>query len=191
MYTASYAALPLLADMAERHAPAGYVAALHLAAAIIASTDGPTDAALMRQEHADAVQRLHALALRNLSLAEGDIEFVYGLQALTAFEDGGVWQRRLGHVADGELPLECPNCGEFLILNLDGPGYTLASYTDGSIPPTQPQPSGPTEESVEGRMLGLSRNLGRYEVVSKLRYIMGSATCPSCQTTFEIPETLT
>ena len=62
-------------------------------------------------------------------------------------------------------------------------GYTLASYTDGSIPPTLPQPSGPTEDSVEGRMLGLSRNLGRYEVVSKIRYIMGSATCPKSRTT--------
>ena len=60
VYTASYAALPLLADMAERHAPAGYVAALDLASAIIASIDGPTDAALMRQEHADVMQRLHA-----------------------------------------------------------------------------------------------------------------------------------
>jgi hypothetical protein len=142
-YTASYAALPLLADMAERHAPAGYVAALDLAAAILASTDGPTDPVLRRQQHADTLRRLHDLAYRNLPLAEGDTEFVYGLQALMAFEDGGVWQRHLNHVADGELPLECPNCGELLILNLDGPEYTLASYTDGSIPPTPVRPYEP------------------------------------------------
>lgn len=191
VYTASYAALPLLADMAERHPPAGYVAALHLAAAIVASTDGRTDPALMRQEHAYALRRFHDLALRNLPLAEGDTEFVYGLQALLAFEDGGVWQRHLSYVADGELPLECPNCGELLILNLDGPEYALASYTDGSIPPTPVQPSEPTEESVEERMLALSRNLGRSEVVSKIRYIIGSATCPSCHTIFEIPDTFT
>jgi hypothetical protein len=131
VYTASYAALPVLADMAERHAPAGNIAALHLAAAIIASIDRPADSALMRHEHADALRRLHDLAYRNLPLAEGDTEFVYGLQALMAFEDGGVWQRHLNHVADGELPFECANCGDFLILNLDGAEYTLASCTDG------------------------------------------------------------
>ena len=105
-YTASYAALPLLADIAERHAPAGYIAALDLAACIIASTDGPADLALRRQQHADTLRRLHDLAYRNLALAEGDAEFVYGLQALMAIEDGGVWQRHLHHVADGELPLD-------------------------------------------------------------------------------------
>jgi hypothetical protein len=190
-YTASYAALPLLADMAERHAPAGYVAALDLAAAILASTDGPTDPVLRRQQHADTLRRLHDLAYRNLPLAEGDTEFVYGLQALMAFEDGGVWQRHLNHVADGELPLECPNCGELLILNLDGPEYTLASYTDGSIPPTPVRPYEPPDGSLEGRMVALSRNLGRTEVESKIRYVISSATCPRCHSVFDTPDALT
>jgi hypothetical protein len=121
VYTASYAALPLLADMAERHASAGYIAALDLASAIVASTDGPTDSSVVRQEYSDTVTRLRALAEQNLALAKGDVEFVYGLQALMAFEDGGVWQRYLNHVADGELPVECPKCREFLILDLEVP----------------------------------------------------------------------
>ena len=191
VYTASYAALPLLTHIAERHAPAGYVAALDLASAIVASTDGPLDPAVVRQEHAETLRRLHDVAYRNLPLAVGDAEFVYGLQALMAFEDGGVWQRHLNHVADGELPLECPNCGEFLILNLDGPEYTLTNYTDGSIPPTPVRPTEPAEGSVGGRMLALSRSLGRSEVASKLRYIVGSVTCPSCHTVFEAPDALT
>lgn len=57
----------------------------------------------MRGEHAGALARLRDLAERNLSLAGGDVELVYGLQALMAFEDSGVWQRQLSHVADGEL----------------------------------------------------------------------------------------
>lgn len=41
VYSGSYAALPALTEMSRRRTPAGYVPALHLAAAIIASTDGP------------------------------------------------------------------------------------------------------------------------------------------------------
>lgn len=70
---ASYAVLPLLADLAERHEPAGHVAALDLAAAIVASTDGPTDPATVRAEHAETVSRLCGLAERNLSPADGDV----------------------------------------------------------------------------------------------------------------------
>jgi hypothetical protein len=95
VYTASYAALPLLAGIAQRQAPAGYIAALDLAGAIVASTDGPSDPAAVRQQHPDALRRLRDLAERNLAFADGDVEFVYGLEALMAFEDGGVWQRNL------------------------------------------------------------------------------------------------
>ena len=48
-----YAALPVLATIAGRHAPACDVAAPHLAAAIIASEDGPQRAAEVRRDHAD------------------------------------------------------------------------------------------------------------------------------------------
>ena len=78
VYTASYAALPLLADIAERHGPAGYVAALDLASAIVASTDGPAEPAVVRHEYADVVTQLRGLADLNLALADGDVEFVYG-----------------------------------------------------------------------------------------------------------------
>jgi hypothetical protein len=192
VYTASYAALPLLADIAQRHPPAGYVAALDLAAAIVASTDGPIDPAVVRREHANTITRLRALADRNLALADGDIEFVYGLQALMAFEDGGVWQRQLNHVADGELPAECPNCREFLILDLAGPEHTLANYTDKSVLPTPVRPADPPDDgSVAGRLLALSRGAGRSEVATLLRYALGSATCPNCGTAFGLADALT
>ena len=81
VYSASYAALPVLATIAGRHAPSGYVAALHLAAAIIASEDGPQRAADVRRDHADDLAQLRDLAETNLALARDDTEFIYGLQA--------------------------------------------------------------------------------------------------------------
>ena len=41
VYSASYVALPALAAMEAQHPPAGYVASLHLATAVVASNDGP------------------------------------------------------------------------------------------------------------------------------------------------------
>jgi hypothetical protein len=191
VYTASYAALLPLAGIAQRHAPAGYIAALDLASAIVASNDGPSDTAAVRPQHPDTLRRLRDLAERNLAFADGDVEFIYGLQALMAFEDGGVWQRNLSYLADGELPLECPNCGELLVLNLDGPEFTMTNDTDDSIPPTPVQPVEPADATVSGRMIALCRTYGRSEVASRLPYLFGRAACPSCGTVFEVPDALT
>jgi hypothetical protein len=185
VYTASYAALPVLTAIAERHAPAGYVAALDLASGIVASTDGPRDPAEVRTEWAVAIDRLHDLAEHNLPLAADDTEFVYGLQALLAFEDGGVWQRRLNHVADGEVPLECPHCTEFLLLNLEGPEYLLADYSDASVAPTPVHPVELSADSIEGRILATTRSFGRIELAAKLTYVFSTFVCPDCSTTFQ------
>ena len=184
VYTASYAALPVLTAIAERHASAGYVAALDLASGIIASTDGPRDSGEVRTEWAATLHRLHDLAQRNLPLATDDTEFIYGLQALLAFENGGVWQRRLNHVADGELPLECPHCDEFLLLSLEGPEYLVANYSDASITPTPAHPVEPSADSTEGRILATTMSLGRTEVAAKLTYAFGAFVCPSWGMTF-------
>lgn len=188
VYTASYAALPLLVDIAERHAPTGYVAAVDLAAAIVASTDGPTAQAVVRAEHAETVARLRDLAERNLSLAEGDVELLYGLQAVMAFEDGGVWQRQLGHVADGELPVVCPHCRTFLLLDLDGAELVLA---DDPAQGTPVHPVEPAHGSVGARLMALCQQAGRLGVEAGLRYALGRASCPACRAAFDVPDALT
>lgn len=111
VYSASYAAIPLLADMCSRQRPRAYAAGLHLAARIIASTDGPADSPAVRAQYAAHISRLRDLAEAALPLAETDTEFVYGLETLAAFEDSGVWQRSLNYLAEGEAPLQCPSCG--------------------------------------------------------------------------------
>lgn len=191
VYTASYAALPILSEMAQRRAPAGYIASLDLAAAIVASTDGPADSVVVRDENAGVIARLRDLAAANLSLADGDVEFVYALQALMAFEDGGVWQRQLTHVADGELPFDCPRCGEFLVLRLDESEPTLANDSDASATPTHVLPADPDKEAVVARMIALCEVGGHPEVASHIQYACGRATCPSCALAFEIPDALT
>jgi hypothetical protein len=184
---ASYAALPLLLGIAERHPGSRYLAALHLAGAIVASTDGPRDNATVRRENVSTIERLRAVALRNLDEAESDADFVYGLEALLAFEDRGPWQRTLNHIADQELPFDCPLCGEFLLLSLEGPRPRLASYADGSCKPTDVTPVEPEPGSNEHRALELALACGRDEVADQMRHIFGKAICPCCRHEFGIP----
>jgi hypothetical protein len=190
VYSASYAALPTLAKMSLQHTPSGYIAALHLAAAIIASNDGPEDSASVRQRYESELADLRIVANRNLKHATDDTEFVYGLQALMAFQDGGVWQRTLDCLADGELSLECPSCGEDLLLDLDGPAFRLASFSDASLTPRAVTSVEPPAATIEGRLLALAHANDRAAVATKLLYLFGGATCPRCLVSFEIAQAL-
>ena len=191
VHSASYAALPALTKMSLQHAASGYVAALHLAAAIIASNDGPGDSASVRQRYENEIAELRTVAARNLQHAKDDIEFVYGLQALMAFEDGGVWQRNLQCIADGELELDCPSCGEHLLLGLDGPEFRVESFSDASLAPTAVTPGVPPGATVEGRLLALAHANDRPAVANKLPYLFGGTTCPRCHVSFRVPQALT
>lgn len=190
VYSASYVALPRLADMASRHEPAGYIASLQLAASILASTDGPLAPGIVRAQHADVVAQLRDIAERNLSRAVDDVEFLYGLEALMAFEDGGVWQRDLNHVADGEMPMECPTYHELLILDLDQDLGALASATDASVTATRVNPAQPPAGTVEDRLLHLSRLNQRTAVAARLPFLFGIGRCPHCATDFAVASAL-
>ena len=187
---ASYAALPVLAAMSERHEAAGYVPAVHLAACIIASTDGPEPSAAIRQRYEDAVSGLRAVAERNLRHAADDTDFVYGLQALMAFENGGVWQRNLHFLANGEAEFACPSCAEQLLLDLDARPFAVRSFVDASLEPTAVAPADTPPQACERRMLALAHDEGRPEVAKGLKVLFGTATCPNCGTTFPIATAL-
>ncbi|WP_203912250.1 hypothetical protein [Rhizocola hellebori] len=191
VYSASYAALPALAEMSRRRAPSGYVPALHLAAAILASNDGAEDAAAARRRYETEVADLRTMASVNLQHAKDDTEFVYGLQALMAFEDGGVWQRNLDRLTDGELEFDCPSCGEHLLINLNDSEVTAESFSDGSLAATAVTPVEAPAATVEGRLLALARASDWPEVTRKLPYVFGTVACPRCHASFAIPKALT
>jgi hypothetical protein len=190
VYSASYAALPTLAKMSRRHAPSGRVFALHLAAGIIASTDGPEDSASVRQRYEHELADLRTVAAANLQHASDDADFVYGLQALMAFEDGGVWQRNLQLLPDGELELDCPSCDEHLLVELDSMDALVESFADGSLAATVLTPVEPAAATVEGRLIALARVHNRPAVADQLPYLFGAAICPRCHGSFEVPEAL-
>jgi hypothetical protein len=183
VYSASYAALPLLAHAARQHEPAGYIASLHLAAAIIASNDGVITREPVRTVYSSEIAELRELAVRGLGLASSDMDFIYGLEALMAFEDGGVWQRALSCLADGELPIECPDCQESILIDLEVDAPT-ADVCDAAKERTAVVPCNAQPGSVEDRLLTLASSHGHAEVAAKMPFLFGQITCPECRTVF-------
>lgn len=175
VYSASYAALPYLAQLIAARAPVGYVAPLHLAAAIVGSDDGPESSAAVRQRHAEHLPDLRAAAIANLAHAANDIEFVYGLQAVVAFESGGGWQHKLECLTDGEVDLQCPRCDNELLVEI--PGDQVVPVISGYLAP------GP----VEDRLHTLALKHRRWQVAYELRFLFGTTTCPNCAAIFQIP----
>jgi hypothetical protein len=189
VYSASYAALPALAQMSVQHEPGVDLGALDLGAAIIASKDGPEDRAVVRRRYGREIAEFHAVAERNLQHARDDMYFVYGLQALMAFEDGGVWQSDLEYLVNGEAALQCPSCDEDLLVDLDSPEPQLTSSSD-DLGPRAVAPVEPRASTVEGRLLALARSNNRPAVAAKLTFFFGTTVCPECDEPFSIPSAL-
>ncbi|MFT4187335.1 MAG: hypothetical protein QM621_01980 [Aeromicrobium sp.] len=190
VYPASYAALPSLGrlllppDAPERDW------ALLLAAAILASDNGPEDPAVVRERHADLISSMRDTAVRRLAFTADPIDFAYGLLNVMAFEDGGVWQRQLHCLADGEAALACPSCGAFLLLPLDpAPPRVIPHPDDGPACPVVPVT--PVDDgSPEARLLRLASEHGQESIAELLPYLFGDAACPACSAAFSIPSAL-
>lgn len=182
VYTASYAAVPTLSAMCLRQEPRGYMAPLQLVGSILASNDAPEGAELMRAKYATEVGHLRAVAERCLELAKDDVEFIYGLETLAAFEGRGVWSRNLGYLADREVPVVCISCGENLLVDIEALPSTVTCW-DASRHATAVEPNekvGPAEQ----RLLSLAMANNRPVVAAKLRYLFGCVTCPECGSAF-------
>ena len=105
VYSASFAALPALADAAGRWQPKQRAQPLALAGCILASEDcrdknGRNLVEVFFQESRSVVRRLQEL--RRESLAQRDlpqVDFLYLLQAARSFEGDEVWGRKLDQLA--------------------------------------------------------------------------------------------
>jgi hypothetical protein len=190
VYSASYAALPALATMCLRHTAGGYSPALYLTAAVIASTDGPEDPASVRRRYAREIADLRPVATAYVRHAADDTDFIYRLEVLMAFEDAGVWQRNLHHLANGELSAPCPSCDEDLLVDFDGSPVTVASFADGSRAGTAVAPAEPAAGTVEDRLLTLARVNDRPAIADTLPYLFGAAICPCCHVPFLVRQAL-
>lgn len=190
--TASFAALPQLAAMAQRHPDAGYIPPLALAASIISASDRDPGFDDSRDKYANELAALRSVAERSISVAEEFGDFVYAVQFLMAFEGVPIWQDHLQSLADEELQLSCPNCDAYLYADLGDPDFNTRLATDpqtgesARIAPAEPA----RLPRIEARIYRIATERGQLRAADNLLYLFGESRCPNCNQTFVIPQAL-
>ena len=181
VYTASYAALPRLAELAEHWQHSTFVQPLFLATCIIASTDGPERPAAIRAQHADPIRVLHDVAERLVDRVSDDADFVYSLQALLATEGDSVWATDLEALVNQELEFACPGCDEQLLINFEASPAVVAAFDDRSFGTRPVQASDPDEiTGAEARAYQLALACDRSHIAKQLLDLFGVFECPRC-----------
>jgi hypothetical protein len=129
VYSASFAALPALADAASRWQPKQRTQPLALAGCILASEDcrdkdGRNLVEVFFQENSSIVRRFQGLCQESLAQRGLDkVDFIYLLQAARSFDRDEFWGQKLDQLAGGELSGVCPRCGVDLYLVVGKYGY--------------------------------------------------------------------
>lgn len=182
VHSASYAALPRLADLARRRDPSGFVEPLFLAASIVASTDVSAVKADVRTHYADAIRELHEVAERLVPVAGDDTDLVYRGQALIATEDGGMWGSRLEALVGQELEVECRHCGEQLLMSLETSPSKVRAFDDASVGVTSMLAADPAKlAGSEARAYGIATAQGRRNLAEQMLQVFGEFECPICR----------
>ncbi|OSZ62130.1 hypothetical protein OQI_01610 [Streptomyces pharetrae CZA14] len=196
VYSASYAALPALTEMARRWTPPDRQAPLHLAGSIVASTDRPYGAEDPRVTYASAMAELAQLteeALRLPGLASTD--YVDLLSTLLSFQGVEVWCEQLDGLNDEEYEVPCPACGSenFIVFGKYGFFSTIDSMymksTTARKVPLQPQ----APSSLEGLAQRLHNRAladGHPDIAHKLTYVFGTAQCADCDEVFSVEKAI-
>jgi hypothetical protein len=186
---ASYAALPRLAEVAGARPDVAMDPALVLFASILAAADGRPETTDTRSRYAFAVAALIPVAEHKLDLVEDRTDIIYALQAIAALEDLSVWQRQLHGLADEEVELECPACGDHIYLELVGDTIVATADPDDTRQGRVVRAAHPEDLAVpEARLLDLCQVHGHTRVAAELLHLFGQVTCPHCQTQFHVAD---
>lgn len=187
VYTASFAALPLLADFAARKAGNARRDAVVLAGAIMASTDhgGARDEVVIRQ----TAPELEHLALECLGQPDvDDTEFCYVLTAVAALRGDRFWGNELSSLASGETDGPCLACKGLVIFALSSNGYFAAAgdyVRDASVTRVPILPA--RVLSPDGAWIEhIARSHGRADVADRIRHLFGTSSCPFCSADLSI-----
>ncbi|MFC9092156.1 hypothetical protein [Streptomyces sp. NPDC057072] len=197
VYSASYAALPVLTRMARQWSPSDRRMPLCLAGAIVASTDQPygdeDPRATYAREMSDLV-KLTEEALQDPGLAD-DPTYVHLLAALLSFEGVEVWGEWLDGLNDEEYEVPCPACGSenFIVFGQ----YGHFSTTDSMYMKHATARRVPLRPQTPSSMDGLARRLhtraeadGQSDIAHKLCYVFGHAQCADCDAAFSVDEAI-
>jgi hypothetical protein len=206
VYSASFAALPALAQAARRWQPRQRAQVLALAASILASDDVYGGD---RNDFVCPVEWVvpHFEQLCRESLAEPRLskhDFIYLLQAARFFAGDRFWGQELDHLASGEFLGACPHCGTALYLVIGDYGFFTTAddwvqrpgKTPGAIEVRAGIKRTPIEPNNamlpgEGRELYAEARAARQDEVAEwIRHVFGTSGCPACGKKFAVRDAI-
>lgn len=115
MYTASFAALPVLTDIATGRKPGRSWQALGLAGRIVVEEQQLYEPGYVQARFPAAINELHQLTQKHVMARPFEDDFLYWLEHLLAFEGVPIWRRNLRR---DEYPVVCPSCALSLEIDL-------------------------------------------------------------------------
>lgn len=205
VYSASFAALPALLQVAEQWNPRDRAQVLALASSILASNDvcgGRRDDFIrpvewVRQRFQQACQE----AVAETGLPTHD--FIYLLQSARSFEGDEFWGQELDHLASGEFPGLCPHCGVdlYVVIGEYGIFITAEDWIARSGRPgtvqvrqglkcTAIQPNTAALPEIGQWLLERAQAARQNDVAQWIRSIFGSSECPACNQPFQVIDVL-
>ncbi|MFD7105724.1 hypothetical protein [Streptomyces celluloflavus] len=194
VYSASFAALPWLADVAGGDDREQAVNALALAGAIMAGAEQRHGAGDVRAQHAAEVESLLAAVNQHLRTASDRTSYIHLLEAMLGFEGVVCWSENLAWgLGNEEYEVGCPGCqtGLFIVLGERGFFSTSEDYalSDDDVETRPLLPATPANLDGIGRRLNdIALSDGQHEVAHALTYVFGRATCPDCETEFSVAD---
>jgi hypothetical protein len=184
VYSASFAALPLLLEWAETVPPEKRSTVLVLAGAITSSRDVVSGSEARPVALAATSKRFEALAVETLAeprLSSSD--FIHVAQAALAFRQEPVWGEVLDQFNDGEFKGLCGSCGSDLYLVVGQHGFFATNY-DWASPLTKRAPisASPVQSLGDvGRWLyGQAVGGKQVQIANWTLHLFGTTECPAC-----------
>ncbi|SOD88380.1 hypothetical protein SAMN06272765_5692 [Streptomyces sp. Ag109_G2-15] len=178
VYSASFAALPLLTDIATGRAAGDRDEAVALAGFVVAEAE-PSE----RPRYEDQIAELLPVARARLAeIPTGDpAKFVYHTQFLLAFEGVPFWSRELEMLLE-EFEAECPHCEALTVVQ-------VGEYVDHCE--AELHPAHPADLTGAGaRLHALAVDAGQVAVADWVARLFGRVTCPECETVFGLAESV-
>lgn len=195
VYAASYAALPLLLDVAETSPAAGRSDALILMAAIITADDLHDVERPPRETMDSMAQAAARLTDTCLQAMAGDtVTFLYLLEAAAAFDGDLIWGRNLQYLSDGAYDGQCPICSQALHFAVGERYGFFVSAQEWTTPPEARvaiQPADPARLAGRGAWLhDRADRHGQAAIATWITHLFGTTTCPICHQPFEVSSAL-
>ncbi|WP_331773015.1 hypothetical protein OG948_57310 (plasmid) [Embleya sp. NBC_00888] len=187
---ASFAALPLLWEVAVGGSPPDRDAALSLAGDIVAKGRRyreEYDAAL--EAHAFRIAGMATLADAHLADHAHRAHYISLLCGMLALEGHLAWAWALDDLTDTFLAVHCPHCGADVTISVGryGDHSAIRDRHRGDIDRRPLRPAAAGELSPLGaRLLSIATRDGQISLARGLPYLFGTAQCPPCANPFAI-----